>query len=295
MKSLRIHRCLCVAALTIGLTTASASAFSTIVWGTPGVYDPFDPCPGPDTPGGTSVRPLAYLPMPGASFIEALEWQFSGPNRYTADGVKYRPPEERWTFDWGGPLYGALFIDIYDAYDRHHGFDAGGNIVWDSAGDWCRHGVHLSASYARDPTHDPPLELLDWVQVFVASYDKHGVPAGTPLVDPFFDDGTDDAPMYFSNLDDPHDFYLGANPLADLIFGDTPGASHLETGSFYVSLDLELFLASRDPFDPHHLFIHDGISWGYEGYCTIPAPASVVLVLIGCQVVAVLRRRKTSL
>jgi hypothetical protein len=289
MKRFKILQVGLVASLTLGFLAGSAQAFSSIVWGFPGLYDPEDPCPGPDTPGGTTLRDIHYLLAPSDAFIGALEWQFSGENRYTATATHYRPPGERWSFDWGGPLFGTLFIDEYTAYDDHHGFNADDEIVWDPDGDWCRHGAHLSASYIRDPQLDP-LDL-DWVQVFVASYDKHGVPAGTPLADPFYNDGTDDGPFYFSNEDDPTDFYRGANLFADWIFGDTPGSSHLESTAYHVSLDLQLFLASRDPLNPRHVFIHDGISWGYEGIC-IPAPASLTIALIGLGLIRALRRRR---
>jgi hypothetical protein len=288
MKSGRTLQSWLVGVVAVCLLTGNLYAFDNIYWGVPGVYDPYAPCPGPDTPGGTVLRELTYLPGPSTGILDAFLWQFSGPNRYTADGVEDRPPEEEWTFDVGGTLHGDLCIDIYEAYDRHHGYDADGHMVWDPGGDWCRHGAHLSASYLRDPLLDPV--NLAWVQVFVASYDKHGVPAGTPLADPFFNDGTDDAPFYFCDLDDPLDFYRGDNLGADLIFGDTPGASHLESEPFHVSLNLYLFLSAVDPLDPHHLFIYDGISWGYEGVC-VPAPAALLLALIGVHAVVALRRR----
>jgi hypothetical protein len=292
MKSWRASRGLPVVVVVVCLLTGNLYAFANIFWGLPGSYEPYAPCPGPDTPGGTTLYDLIYLPGPGPEIIDAFVWQFSGPERYTAGGTEWRPPEERWTFDAGGQLQGNFFIDIYEAYDRHHGFDADGDIVWDPGGAWCRHGAHLSVSYVRDPLLDPV--SLAWVQVFVASYDMHGVPAGTPLADPFFNDGTDDAPFYFSNLDDPLDFYAGDNLLgADYIFGDTPGASHREANPFSVSLDLYLFLSAVDPQDPYHVYIYDGISWGYAGVCVVPGPAALLLVLIGVPAVAALRRRGT--
>jgi hypothetical protein len=237
-----------------------------IQWGIPGYYDPFDPCAGPQTPGGTFLYDITYLPAPDGWYFDALEWQFSGENIYTKDGVQFRPPEDRWIFDYGGQLSGTLFIDVYYAYDKH-------------TGDVCRHGAHLSASYLPSP-NDP--STLDWVQVFVASYDKNGVPGGTPLVDPFYNDGTDGGPFYFSNLDNPSGFYEGFNNDL-LIFGDTPGAPHWEEDAFSVSLELFLFLSYKDPLDDRHLYICDGISWGYFGVC-VPAPsaasASSIFVLI---------------
>ncbi len=280
-----------IAALLVCLSANSVDAFHSISVGIPGVIDPYAPCPGPDTPGGTTLYPIEYLPIPGPGVFYALEWQFSGEQRYTPSGTESRPPEQRWSFDLGGPLNGDLLIDLYYAYDQHHNFGANDEIVWDPDGDWCRHGAHLSASYVRDPVSDPPLDLLEWVQILVAPVDWHGVPPGTPLVDPFYNDGTDDAPFYFSNLDDPLDYYLGENLFADIIFGDTPGVSHPEADTFSWNLDLYLFLASRDPLDPYHVFIHDGIFWGYEGVC-VPVPASLLLSLLGLGAVAAWRRER---
>ncbi|MBN1456824.1 MAG: PEP-CTERM sorting domain-containing protein [Sedimentisphaerales bacterium] len=274
MKKCKFFKFFFVAVLIICLLSSSASAFISVLTGFPGTYIPYDDCGGV-TPGGTALKDMWILPPDPLEgwVIEAFEWQFSGPNIYTDHGIDYRPEDERWSFTWGDPLNGTLYIDKYEAYDKHSGAD-------------CRHGAHLSVSYYRDPS-DP--WYLDWAQVFIASYDKHGVPAGTPIADPFYNDGTDDAPFYFSNLDDPLDFYDGWQPDADLIFGDTPGASHLEVNPFSVSLSLNLYLTSIDPLDPYHVILHDGISWGYDGVC-VPEPGTVCLLGLGG--FALLRKRR---
>ena len=289
MKPGKTFRIALSAVLALCLSAASANAFSWH-WGNPGTYETFDPCAGPQTPGGTWLDPIAYHVECAQWYITALEWQFSGPNRYTKKGTEFRPEAERWSFAKGDPLDGDLYIDIYSAYDDHHTFDAKGNVVLDSDGPYCRHGAHLSASYVLGPS-DPA--NLDWVQVFVASYDKHGVPARTPIADPFYNDGTDDAPYYFNEADSPYDFYDGSNwPLwPDLIFGDTPGASHLEQLPFSVDVDFYLFLASEDPANPRQVTIHDGIAWGYKGVC-VPEPATWILLTAGTSALLMVRRRR---
>jgi len=244
----------------------------------------FDPCTGV-TPGGTSLAiggDVGYWPAESyPDVIVALQWQFGTTTIHLGNGATgERDQEDIWTFQWGDAddLNGTLTIDHYKAYDTHKGAE-------------CRHGAEFSCHY-MPAANDP--ENLAWVQVFEASYNKLGIPAGTSIVDPFPNDGTDDAPFYFSDKDDPKKFYYPDTvPEGALIFGDTPGASHWEKDSYSVWLRLNLFLASWDDATPHDLTIHDGIRWGYDGEC-VPAPMSLVLGVIGLALVHRMRGRKSE-
>jgi len=235
------------------------------------------------TPGGTTLPmggDVGYWPVNTLTgVIGALQWQFGTTTIHTGNGgTAQRDADDVWTFQWGSNLNGTLTVDHYKAYDKHTGI-------------YCRHGAEFSCHYV--PHEDDP-ENLSWVQVFTASYDKLGISSGTMIVDPFPNNGTDDAPFYFNEQHDPMDFYYPPTaPEGALIFGDTPGASHVEAEPFSVWLRLNLFLASWDDATPHALKIHDGIRWGYDGVC-VPAPMSVILGAIGLAMVYRLRRRESE-
>ncbi|HET6429352.1 MAG TPA: hypothetical protein VFJ30_13130 [Phycisphaerae bacterium] len=283
MNRMRSLRYVCLVGLVVFLAAGLAGAGITIVnlpSDSPNFVLEAD-CGGV-TPGGTKLPmmgQMGYWPSRLMdSVIDALEWQFGTTTIHLGDGkTAQRDPEDVWTFQWGDDLNGTLTIDHYKAYDTHR----------DGI---CGHGAQFSCHYFPADT-DP--DNLAWVQVFGASYDKLGIPSGTAIVDPFANDGTDDAPFYFSDLDDPKKLYYPASIPADsIIFGDTPIFEHYEDTAWSGWLRLNLFLASWDDAT-HELTIHDGIRWGYDGQC-VPAPMSVVLGMIGLALVHRMRGRRSD-
>lgn len=274
-------RHVCLAGLAVLLAAGLAGAGITIVnlpSNSPNLDVDAD-CGGV-TPGETTLPMIGHMGYWPAGMrdqaIDALEWQFGTTTIHLDKGqTAQRDPEDVWTFSWGDNLNGTLTVDHYKAYDKHR----------DGI---CGHGAEFSCHYVPADT-DP--DNLNWVQVFEASYDKEGIPAGTSIVDPFQNDGTDDAPFYFSNLDDPKRYYYPkVIPADSIIFGDTPIAEHYEDTAWSGWLRLNLFLASWDTATPHELTIHDGVRWGYDAEC-VPVPMSVVLGLIGLAMIHRMRRR----
>lgn len=264
MKNILVRRC---SVLIVWLLVTAASFGAIDLWYTAtGTFKDFDKCEGV-TPGGTWLKDITKISM-----YNQPSWLFK-----TLTDTFWDPfnPGDSWSFEKGDQLYGDLYVSHYVAYDDHYG-------------DYCRHGAQMSCYYDRVFT-DP--ENLDWVQIFVASYPRGPYPPGTPIVDPIDGPYHDDKPFYFKDGANREDFYYGTPPADMLIFGDTPGAAHLEVNPFTVDVGFYLFLTSWETADPTHLYIHDGIYWGYDGYCAVPAPGAFVLVNIGLYAVYSLRRR----
>lgn len=191
-----------------------------------------------------------------------------------------------WSYSWStSSLTGILSIDNYAAFD----IDSGSN---------CYHGARLAARYNKG-TGDP--SNLRWLQVFYYNADPAapGWPLNTWTVDPISTGpGYDDQPFYFTGTDDPKSYYRGAMELekndpilgADLYFGDSPYDGFIENSTHNASMDFCLFLCDANIANKS-IVIYDGISWGYEGGCVIPEPASMTLALIGLGSV-VLGKRK---
>jgi hypothetical protein len=119
------------------------------------------------------------------------------------------------------------------------------------------------------------------------------LPSGLPFVDPYPDDGPDDSPFYFEAGENPADYVHQVFPGADLLFGDFPAQVHTETSAYNGYFRANLFLVSWNDIDPYHLIIHDGIVWGFDSVCTVPAPGALVAGA-GLGVVAVRRGRRRT-
>ena len=264
-KSLRRYYVL----LLLVLSSAGAITHASIAYTDPLDTEHFrwyDACDGV-TDGGTTAKEITY--------ISPLDFNFDPYSWILIDALEKRYGESGWTFDFGQRLGGDITISHYKAYDVHYDYDEEHKKFYTQDGSYCEHGIQMCAYYERVDDVDPL--NLDWIQVFTASYNKDGYPAGIPVVDPV-PSGDDGKPYYFSDDMDRTQYYYGTPPEeADTFFGDQPHAGHLEADPFSVEVSFSLFLTSVDPLDSKHIYIHDGLWWGYEGIC-VPEPLSIVLL-----------------
>ncbi len=210
--------CLCLAPW-------SAGAFTIYV-----NYDnfvPFEACPGPDTPGGTLLEPLGYLPA-GSDVAQAVAG---------ATAAQY----PNWNYNVSGqPLGGDLIVDWYKARDYH-------------VGSTCRHGAEITTHYEAAPW-DPP--GLDYIQVYI----EFGGSGNDYLR---VDGDEDNHPNYFTPDDDRLDYIHVPDP-GGLLFGDSPYDSLPEPNTWWGGVTFYTFLASTIG---NTITFYDGFSWGYMGEC----------------------------
>ena len=273
-----------VVALASVLAASAGSARAIVIVDAPaGNIRAHQDCGGV-TPGGTDALyagSVGYWPAGSlAGTLEAMQWQFGSTTVHNGNNPDTTRPANRvWSFAWGNNLAGTLTVDWNKAYDTD-------SVI--SGNTYCRHGSEFDCHYTRaatDPTN------LEWVQVFTSSENWAGLASGTMICDPYPNDGTDDAPFYFNPGDNRNNFMHVSPVPSGLIFGDTPGVSHLESSAWSGWFRANLFLASWDSANPYSLTIHDGIRWGWDGACA-PTPTPGSLALFGMGLLACKRRRR---
>jgi hypothetical protein len=241
----------------------------------------FQACPPTVTPGGTSLAlggTVGYWPPTtdgSLSWVnDAIHYQFGTTMIHRPSGDIEEPERHLWESHFGDSLNGALSVYYYKAIDQDGINPSRGTV----APGVCFHAADINVSYTRGP-NDPA--NLAWVQIIETSQSAGGLPNGTPYVDPYPNDGGDDAPFYFNENDNPDTFVHRVPVGADMVFGDIPNRNHPDATPYSVWWRANLFLASWDNDSPNNLTLHDGIRWGFDGEC-VPAPGALAgLALAG--------------
>jgi len=233
----------------------------------------FDPCEGGLTPGGTWLIDDGDVDYLSLSTAEKQEI-------YNDITGQFDPA---WEYAWGSSLGGDIHVDQYFAVDDD-GYDKYGNYL-------CAHGADIVVHY-EDITV-PTGKTVDWLQVYTESGQAVQYPDPYKwTVDPppgITIDGVvqDQAPFYYNQ---------GENATPSR-FSDSPRDYHLEALPWSGGVTFYLFLASWDGTYtpgtyPHTVTLHDGIAWGYTGYC-VPEPVSCVLFAGSVFGALILRLKRT--
>jgi uncharacterized protein (TIGR03382 family) len=279
---------LCVGALVWSTSAYGVFALHQIDAASPD-FRAFQACPPTVTPGGTSLAlggSVGYwAPTSDGSLdwaIDAIGYQFGSNTIHRPSGDTYDPNRNLWTSDFGGSLNGTLNVYYYKAIDQD-GIHPSRGTAFPGV---CFHAADINLSYTRgagDPAH------LAWVQVIETSESAGGLPNGVPYVDPYPNDGADDAPFYFNESDNPANYVHRVPAGADMVFGDIPNRNHPDETAYSVWWRANLFLASWTDDNPYHLVLHDGIRWGFDGEC-VPTPGTLAVAALA-GLLATRRRR----
>jgi hypothetical protein len=266
---------------------ASHAAFGDVSITTPGVsvIDRWHACPGgaggePADYCETRLRPLAHIPSLARN---------SAPDRIL------RQAYPNWTITQGeNRLDGIVNVSAYDAHlcDPYalnrdfRGYRAGDDPA--SAIDafrqdrHCTHGASIIMDYTPGPgdgTVVPQNATMYWLQFveFTGGYCETYYPLDIPIVDNARDTST---PFYFGPRDQQD---LAANNRASTWFFDAPengcqyandhcgGRCPQQPGGDHWSMTFRTYLCFSVP-GTTELTICDGISWGIDAGCYVPAP-----------------------
>jgi hypothetical protein len=220
-----------------------------------GAFIPEVACPGPETPGGTKLKPLAALDLTPEQEQEIqgeIAGEFSG----------------NWSYQKAAPLVGNIQINEYKAVDQHG-----------TAG--C---VHAAIMIATPLVNVPAGRTLGWISIYKETGDAVKGDGGWTLDPPpeRWIDQNNDGVKDPNEISDTAPFYYGSGEDPGY-FTDGPHESHPEPSAWNGGITFYTYLVSWDgSFDsdtPHTIFVHDGFSWGFDGFCNVPEPNTLFIAL----------------